>query len=490
MLGVALAAPGHRQNAVNTTGRLAVAFLVFVMTVNGVTTGTRLRAALWSAAASGVVVAGLAILEYQGWPAILDTMRIFRSGVAYVGGHVRASGPLQYPTIASMYLEMAFALTLGLLVSMVDRRRMAAAAVVLLALALMAQGIILTFTRAGLITMGTSLAIVAALRFREQRRCESAIGALGVLAVVVGVLSATSHSAESLRLRMSTEGQEEWYRASVDAPLDVRLATNATVVVPVRVTNTGLTTWDPSGEPRFRFSYHWLNGVEDRVVAWEGERTDFPAPVEPGETVSLAARVRTPRQPGQYRLMWDVEQETRLWFSTEPEAPMFVSRAVVSGAGAETGEAETTRPMPRTTARPRRFVLWRAAARMIAARPIAGVGLDNFRLLYGAYAGLANPDPRVHTNNMYLELLVGGGILGGTAAFWFFWRAGAQVRRAAGLAGNAPLAAGIVAAGVAIALHGLVDSFVSFTPTYTFMATVAGLTVAAAQGAASEAHRV
>jgi hypothetical protein len=64
------------------------------------------------------------------------------------------------------------------------------------------------------------------------------------------------------------------------------------------------------------------------------------------------------------------------------------------------------------------------------------------------------------------------------------------VRRAAGLAGNAPLAAGIVAAGVAIALHGLVDSFVSFTPTYTFMATVAGLTVAAAQGAASDAHRV
>jgi hypothetical protein len=39
-------------------------------------------------------------------------------------------------------------------------------------------------------------------------------------------------------------------------------------------------------------------------------------------------------------------------------------------------------------------------------------------------------------------------------------------------------AAGVAAAGLAIALHGLVDSFISFTPTYVLISIVLGLAVA------------
>ena len=87
-------------------------------------------------------------------------------------------------------------------------------------------------------------------------------------------------------------------------------------------------------------------------------------------------------------------------------------------------------PPPRPTVRPGRFVLWRAAATMFAAHPLLGVGPDNFRLAYGAYAGLPGADARMHSNNMYLEMLAGGGLVVGAAFLWLVWRAAAQLRAA------------------------------------------------------------
>ena len=68
-------------------------------------------------------------------------------------------------------------------------------------------------------------------------------------------------------------------------------------------------------------------------------------------------------------------------------------------------------PLPENTVRPGRFVLWRAAAGLLADRPLLGVGPDNYRLRYGDTAGLATFDRRVHANNMYIEMAVGGGLV-------------------------------------------------------------------------------
>jgi len=51
-------------------------------------------------------------------------------------------------------------------------------------------------------------------------------------------------------------------------------------------------------------------------------------------------------------------------------------------------------------------------------------------------------------------------------------------------------AAGVVAAIAAIAIHGLVDSFLSFTATYVLFAIVFGLAVASRDLTASYAHRI
>jgi hypothetical protein len=398
-----------------------------------------------------------------------------------------------------MYLEIAFALTLGLLLLTIDadRRRparslrLAIGALVAIAL-LMSEAVTLTFTRSGLITMAASLAIVAALRVWLSRMDRGTKVLLG-LAAVVTLQVLTSRSFEWLRLRMTTEGQEAWYRMSVDAPADLTIRTGSIATVPVTLTNTGRSTWDSGAVVPFRLSYHWLMADVDQVFRWEGARTDFPVEVVPGQRLSMSARIEAPDRPGVYRLMWDIEQVQRLWFSTEPESEMFTSRVVVSGPPAENLAPIRPMTLPRRAVRPRRWELWRAAGRITAANPVLGVGPDNYRLIYGGFAGLPNFDQRTHSNNMYLEILVGGGLVGALAFLWLCWRIAERfahpVLRPVD-PGIATLSAAVLAAGSAIALHGLVDSFLGFTGTYTLMAIVVGLAVAGDALNEADANRV
>ena len=373
-------------------------------------------------AAAGALAAILVVLEFLGIGPVLGWLRLFRADMAFVGGQVRAGGPFQYPTIAAMYLEVCFALALGLLPIALDSGRRGLVALVAAAVLLIAEAITLTFTRAGLLAMMSSLCIVGVLRYR-QRGVDRAVQAMAVIALVIVVQVLTSRSFESLRLRWTTEGLDTWYRADVTAPQELTMATGSRMRVPVALTNTGGSTWDSEASQPFRLSYHWLLPDEDRVVSWEGLRTPFPAPVPPGGTVELQALVEAPREPGRYRLLWDIEQEHRLWFSTEPEGTLAFSIATITGAATGRLGSLSPMPLPRRAVRPGRFVLWRAAARMIADHPVFGVGPDNFRLLYGDYAGLANADPRVHSNNMYLEVLAGGGLVGAAGVRVALWRA-------------------------------------------------------------------
>ena len=148
-----------------------------------------------------------------------------------------------------------------------------------------------------------------------------------------------------------------------------------------------------------------------------------------------------------------------------------------------------TMPPPRPTVRPGRLTLWRAAARMFLAHPLTGVGPDNFRLQYGSYAGIANADQLVHSNNMYLEMMAGTGILGGLAFFWLAWRASGRIVTL-WLVGKETLGAGVAAAAVAIAAHGVVDAFLGFTATYILIAVTLGLVVASNSMGEAHAHRV
>ena len=484
----AAVAPGHRMNALHMAARFGLAFGVFLVTVSGVRTQERLRRVAVAAAAVGVVISVLVLLEFLGNEFVLRTLRLFRPGIAVVGSQVRAAGPFQYPTIASMYLEIIFALTLGLLPAAVDGRQPWTAAAVIGALALVSEAIVLTFTRAGLLTMAASVMVIAALRYRRGGldRSTWAIVAVGV---ILGVQIVTSRSADVLRLRMTTESQDRWYRAEFDAPLTMSFRTGAVTSVPLRVTNNGFLTWDPAADHPFRLSYHWLRDDGARVAEWEGMRTLFTAPVPPGATVAVRASVRAPGEAGKFRLLWDIEHQDQLWFSSEPEAVLVETNATVEGPLVAALPPSGVAFVPHKTGRPRRAVLWQAALKMWAAHPLTGVGPDNFRLEYGRYAGIVNADDRVHSNNMYLEIMAGTGIAGALAFLWLAWRVWGRITELC-LRGDGALAAGVAAAGLAIAAHGVVDAFLGFTATYILIAITLGLTVSATAMGAAHAHRV
>ena len=495
----AIAAPAERTNASHMAGRFVAAAAVYALTVHGITSSTRLRRALAISVGSGVVVAVLALLEYFQIAPVLNWLRVFRPGVTAVGSQVRAGGPLQYPTIASMYLEVVFAFGLGLLLSAIDAGDRWRAAGWFAALVAIGHAITLTYTRAGLIVMVASLLVVGAWRVRA-RGLEFGGWTLAALAIAVSALFPVSRAPQSLWLRLTSEGQDSWYRASVSAPESLSFGVDRAHDVSLEVTNTGRVAWDSLGASPIYFSYHWLDASGERVIAYEGARTEFADPVAPGATATIHSIVRAPRQPGTYLIEWDLVQEGRLWFSTEQGAPeSTMTRATVSGEGI--GGPLTTSARPARAVRPGRFVLWRAAAQMVVAHPFLGVGPDNFRLLYGPYAGVAHADPRTHTNNMYLEVLVGGGLLAAAVFAWFLWAASALFATAAhqgrtGVGprsdpGPTPVGTGIAAAGLAIALHATVDSFLSFAPTYILFALTLGFAAALARGfdGTADAHR-
>ena len=288
--------------------------------LNGVTTPTRLRSALTLAVAVGVVVSVLAILEYRGVRVVLSALRAFRPAVSTVGAQVRAGGPLQYPTIASMYLEVVFACGLGVMLAELDSGRPArVAAAVHRAGADRRRDHVDVHARRpdhddDEPAAGRRHRPAAAARRPPHRAASPASRS------TIALLFAGSRSAESLWLRLTTEGQESWYRARIVAPPRLELATGSMSAVPITLTNTGRLPWDSQAMPPLLPSYHWLGADGDRFVTFEGERTPFREPVLPDSTVNVAVNVRAPRQPGRYRLEWDLVQEGRLWFSTEPGA--------------------------------------------------------------------------------------------------------------------------------------------------------------------------
>jgi hypothetical protein len=275
--------------------------------------------------------------------------------------------------------------------------------------------------------------------------------------------------------RMSTEGSQDWYGASYQVPRHLNLLPDSFTDIPVTLTNRGRLTWQSFTPPPFALSYHWLTPSSEEVVIFDGLRTPFTTPVKPGETVTVNARVRAPDYPGNYTLMWDVVQEQRTWLSLEGVFPGRTS-AAVEGPAVGTPLLPRGR-MPSTVMRMPRSVLWSTAWQIARQHPLLGIGPDNFRHVYGRHLGLDAWDPRVHANSSYVEVLVGMGVCGVAALAWLL---AAVVRSIGPLLKNTtadafPVVAAACAACLAIGAHALVDSFITFTPTYAVFAIAAGL---------------
>lgn len=468
-MAASAAAPELNGAALRVTMRFAAAALLFLVVVNVASTGRVARQIIAALLVASAIVGAIAVLELAQVPWVLNALTTFRPGFHVVGGQLRATSTLFYPTITSMFLEIAFALGLVWLAS----SRLA-----FIALALTGAGVIATFTRSGLITMTISLLCFGSILFMRQRRWSGGHTRLAALAAVLVALVLVSRSPQMLVARMSAEGSQEWYGASYSVPQRLTLQPDSFNEVPVNLKNEGRLTWQSDTAPPFALSYHWLTPDTEEIVQFDGLRTPFAAPVAPGESVVVSARVRAPNYPGEYTLIWDVVQEHRTWLSLEGVYPGRTA-AVVEGTPAGPPPPTHGR-MPSTVMRMPRSVLWSTAMQITAERPLLGIGPDNFRHTYGRQLGLAAFDTRVHANNTYIEVIAGMGIVGAAALLWL---AIAAVRSPRSLMtvdeAWLPIAAGALAACLAMATHALVDSFLTFTPTYVAFAIAAGLLFAA-----------
>jgi phosphoglycerol transferase MdoB-like AlkP superfamily enzyme len=81
--------------------------------------------------------------------------------------------------------------------------------------------------------------------------------------------------------------------------------------VAITLENTGTVPWSPDDNDKL--SYHWRT-TDGGTAVYEGLRTELDRPVQPGERVTLRARLTVPRDAGRRVLEWEMVREGVTWY--------------------------------------------------------------------------------------------------------------------------------------------------------------------------------
>jgi hypothetical protein len=286
-----------------------------------------------------------------------------------------------------------------------------------------------------------------------------------------------------------TDGDRGLYGATYQAPRVIQAPPGSQVAVSVGLSNTGEGTWT-AGDDGFGLSYHWLDqeGREDRTRS--AATTPLAAPVGPGERVTVAATLATPRDPGRYRVAWDLRQDGATWFSEKGVHTAVTSVVLTPGASTRTaGSAPSYELYPELFPVPTRPELWEAALRIMRSEPVLGIGPGRFRLFYGGYLGWPRWNGGIHSNNLYFELAANTGLLGlGAFLAVLGFAIAPQLRAVAGARTarrSALLSLSLIAAIIACLTHQLVDYFFGYSPTAILFWVLLGVGLGLALGAAA-----
>lgn len=456
-------------------GRFVAGFFVYLIVVNVVRKQQWVPLLLILVCTSGLVVSLIGVLEYLQLGNLEPVLRHFKSAPFQVGGEIRASSTLQYPTIASMYLEVVFSVGVGLFLWVFSKTRSPSFIWGLIPLLLVAQAILATLTRSGLVILAFVL-IIALVGWARTAGGGKQFKALLLLTGSVLALSLANLFGDPHQLlRIFQPDQSQWYRAQIRVEQLPEFETGQTSTVILSIKNIGSVPWASNQSNPYRVSYHWLDRDSDEVIPFQGLRSEFPMELPPGSEIRMPVSVKPPGKPGEYQLCFDVLREDLFWFQSQGSETKTV-RTHVTGESRETVQSgENSLPEPIFSVD--RLSLWYAAVLMLDDSPLLGVGLGNFKLLYGRYLGLEKWDHRIHSNNLYLEVLAGGGILAGIGLMFFCWRVASLVWSLidSPFNSNFPIRLGLALAVLSFFVHGLVDYFLEFTPVYTLFWIILGL---------------
>lgn len=504
-------APEHRLNAARASARLLSGMVLALCAPQLL---RRRRQLLWvfvPLLLGGLlsVIAGLVeVWQGQGL-AVLDPFRVTPTSV---GPFIRLTGSFDHANQAAMFLEATVPL-LVIVVLVTYRRRRWLALIPAVVTLLWLQALISTYSRTALVAVFASSMAVAVLMWSRRlalgrrldhiwRRLsdpfktawsaetgptvESAAGALPWVIVALALLGLVALNAlfdPVMRMRFTTEGDNEWYNLSFEAPQALTIDAGHTVTTTITVHNEGDLIWSSAPPTIIHIGGHWYLPDQDISLAY-APRWKLPHTVAPGEAVTMQVSLQAPLEEGAYQFRWDLIHEGVLWFSYKNGVRTRTSVVVEETDDPVTTPPETEAALsqlveapPDLAPIPDRRTLWRIAAQEFRQRPLLGIGMDNFRLVYGRALDYEQWNDTIHTNNWYIEMLVSLGLLGALPFFAWMVLVGLGIvvalRRQRVTLWHAALAAGLLA----FFLHGALDYFLSANATAMLFWLLAGLWV-------------
>ncbi|MHB9112511.1 MAG: O-antigen ligase family protein [Thermoleophilia bacterium] len=490
---LSISAAGDRGSAFKFALRMTFAALVYV----GVSRlPARVRSHLLVAGAVSVtilVVTIIALLEYSFPSGLLPRLLspwqegTFSFGPFY---NVRISSTLPFPTVLSMYLELALPifLTLGLWLTayagISRRRRLWLNAALITGLAAMTIVQIFTYTRTALVAM--PLSMLAGTLLANIYRYGKRVAAYFVLIVIMlgMVLAFTAVYGSVMPARLGINEPIRLYSADYTLiSMPTEMGPDQEYSARIRITNTSDGEWENSGDDFVVYTYKWLNYPERERQNFHYKMTALPKDIVPGETVEMDVIFFTPDMPGRYILVMEPFKSHVGVFSGANTPPLVIPLELVGGVvrrfpipetAAEFVEAAEVQPTPD------RSVLWNAAWKIWKDHPVLGVGPGQFRKVYSNYSDNLAPDERLETHNIFLEALANTGVVGLAAmlyllasALWWQFR---LVRNRFLNDSMRLLSLGLLAALVAYVTHGVLDFFLWQNGVTFLFFTLLGLT--------------
>jgi len=387
--------------------------------------------------------------------------------------NVRISSTLPFPTVLSMYLELAMPifLTLGLwLTARTDfnpRRRLWLNMALVAGLAAMTIVAILTYTRTALMVIPVSMLVGALLAYVYRFGRRAVIYFLLVVIMLGIVLGISAAFGNKTSARLGVVPAVRLYAAEYTLlNLPAEMQPGQEYSARVRLTNTSDGIWEKSGDDFVGYTFAWLTYPEKENQKTRYKTTYLPIDIASGETVEMDVAFITPDTPGRYVLVIEPFGNHIGTFSAANTPPLAIPLELGGGLARRFDIPEPAtefgQGIPAKTT-PERDVLWRAAWNMWQEHPILGVGTGQFRKVYQDYSDDAAPDERLETHNIILESLANTGVVGlGVMLFLLasaIWCQFRLVRIRSFEESKRLLSLGLLVALVAYISHGILDFF-------------------------------
>ena len=484
----ALLAPDHRGNALKASLRL-LAGVALALAIPQLITRPRDGLALTGALVAGGLLAGILGLAEVWMNLSMPWLTLFRVQATVVGPFLRLTGPFDYANQAAMFLEATLPLLLALAWRALHRplarplgtgSRVALGILWGMAGLLHLAALLLTLSRAALastllVSLGMGIALFRRKSPEQRGMARLWLGTAGATLALLLLLAATN---PGFRLRLRTEDDRTWYRAQLTVPPTLALQRNQTVRLAVSLVNRSVFTWQSQGPVPVHLGARWEDPTSGQVL--QEMRWPFPRRVAPQEQLTLTVPLTGPDlPPGHYRLVWDLVQEGVTWFGEKGSRPAVTQVTLSRGGPAGSGEKGQSSSPPQEPTRhlpiPPRRVLWGIGVRILAEHPWLGVGMDNFRLIYGRYLGATAWNRTIHTNNWALEMLVSLGVLGSLPFFVWLALLLLGLARTVRAPGSSALQLALAGGLATFLLHGLLDFFLLFNATALLFWLLVGL---------------